>query len=124
MEIRKPSSKAGFSRARIKGLQKFSFLMRRAFPGGIREAVRQGTTPPELGRPCPADTASPCCRQVPHGDDSGSTGKQPRVQNPVTTIFPLRNLSLTSSSTILISDEFGHPDCLARALSKIFFIFS
>ena len=47
--------------------------MRQAFPCGIREAVRRGTTPPGPVRPCPADTVSPCCRQAPHGDDSDSS---------------------------------------------------
>ena len=73
MEIGKPSSNAGFPRARMTGLQKFLLLTRRASPRGIREAVRRGTTPPRPGRPCPADTVSPCCRQAPHGGDNGSS---------------------------------------------------
>ena len=73
MEIRKPSSNAGFPRARITGLQKFFLLTRQAFPGDIREAVRRGTTSPEPERPWPVDTASPCCRQVPHAADSDSS---------------------------------------------------
>lgn len=59
--------------ARITVVQKFLLLTRRAFPCDNREAVRRGTTPPGPERPCPADTASPCCRQVPHAADNGSS---------------------------------------------------